>query len=261
MTSDPTTAYSDSDIYSDYDERKTYHSDAMRSNAAFRQEDLDFLIQDSNYVSNKYREFYENKWYGWTERASVWIGNNIFGSNYDKTYLYKCILMEYLEQMVKESEETDGLREMIGLLHKSLAEMKDLTAEAIPKVTADKQDFLKNLQQQIDNSIKNMNEIAEGNLATGGLTKKQIYKLWDDSYQQYQDAAGQVDVLNREIKIDSKIKNGAEAVGIVLDIADVGLTMYDFTTPIRVFPRPSAGWTNALTSSNASKILRMRPTN
>ncbi len=228
MTSDPTTAYSDSDIYSDYDERKTYYSDAMRSNAAFRQEDLDFLIQDSNYVSNKYREFYENKWYGWTERASVWIGNNIFGSNYDKTYLYKCILMEYLEQMVKESEETDGLREMIGLLHKSLAEMKDLTAEAIPKATADKQDFLKNLQQQIDNSIKNMNEIAEGNLATGGLTKKQIYKLWDDSYQQYQDAAGQVDVLNREIKIDSKIKNGAEAVGIVLDIADVGLTMYDF---------------------------------
>lgn len=228
IMSDPTLVNSDNDIYSDYDEVRTYHSDPMRDNIAFEQVDLDYLTGNSNFVANKYVDFYENDWYGWTERVSLWIGNNVFGSNYDTTYLYKCILMEYLQQVVQESEESNQIRELYDLTRESLSVMKDLTDAALKSATADKLDMIENLRQQINTSMRNMDDLANIKVGAGGLTKEQIYRLWDDSYQQYRNATDQISTLNHEIKIDKKVGKGANAVGIVLDVIDVGTTIVDF---------------------------------
>lgn len=228
IMSDPTLVNSDNDIYSDYEEVRTYYSNPMRDNISFEQADLDYLTENSNFVANKYVDFYEHDWYGWTERVSVWIGNNVFGSNYDTTYLYKCILMEYLQQVVQESEESNQIRELYDITRKSLSTMMDLTDKASDWEIKDNLDMIENLQQQIQTSMRNMDDLANIKVGAGGLTKEQIYRLWDDSYQQYRNATDQISTLNREIRIDKKVGKGAKSIGIVLEVADVGTTIVDF---------------------------------
>lgn len=228
VISDPWKYFTDTDIYGDYDEVKQYHSDPALNNVSFLESDTSFLIENENFVSDKYLDFYENNWYGWLERASVWLGNNVFGSNYDTTYLYKTILMEYLEQMVDESEEANEIREIIGFSHKLLSQMNTNIGTAIEISSEGNKEVLQNLRQQLNNYSKNLNEIANADLIDAGYTKEQIYKLWDDSMSDYQEVSEQIPELNAKIEFNTKIGKASKVIGVFFDVADVALTGYDF---------------------------------
>ncbi len=226
MVSDPMSQNSDSDPYSDYDEIKKYHSEPMKGNVSFDQNDLDFLINDDNFISNKYKEFYENPWTG--ESVAVWIANNIFGSKYDTTYLYKSVLMDYLKRMVDENEEVAQTRKIIDMARKYLSVMKDAVDEANKNYVGDTTDMLENLQQQIETANKNFDDLTNGDLLNNGYTREKVYEMFDDVRKQYSQAAEKTAELKKNLEVTDKISKTTEAFGVVLDVVDIGFTAKDF---------------------------------
>lgn len=246
INSDPWFINTDLDIYNDYDELKKYGSDPLRKNVAFLESDTTFLVDNENFVSDKYMDFYENDWYGWLERASIWLGNNVFGSNYDTTYMYKVILMNYLEQMVEESEEKDQIRELVGFSHKLLSQMNTNVGVSMEIVNKADKDLLKNLRQQLNNYSKNLDEIANADLINAGYTKEQIYKLWDDSFADYRRVSEEIPELKNKIEFNTKIGKASEVVGFVFDITDVAISGYDFYKEYNTFASAISGMENCL---------------
>ena len=250
MLSNPQLYFSDSDGYNDYDEMKVYHSNPLVGNVAFADSDTSFLVNNENFVSNKYLQFYENDWYGWLEQASVWLGNNIFGSNYDTTYLYKSILMEYLKQMADEMEQTNEIREIVGLTHKIIKQMNDNVGSIYDYVNEDSKDLLDNLKQQLNTAQKNLDDIANGDLINAGYTKEQIYALWDETFAEYKDVDEKIPQLNSKIEFNTKISKISDSVGIVMDVADVVISGYDVYQDYATFAASLSGMTDCLDALN-----------
>lgn len=246
MTSNPQLFYSDSDAYSDYEEIKTYHSNPLIENVAFSNDDTSFLVTNENFISNDYLEFYENDWYGWLEQASVWLGNNLFGSNYNTTYLYKTILMTYLEQMADQAAQADELQEAVKFTHKLLSQMSQNIGIVYDSVGKDSKDLLENLEQQLNTCRKNMDDILNGDLVNAGFTKEQVYALWDDTFKQYEDVQKKIPELNSKIEFSTKVGKAADAVGVVLDVADVLLTGYDVYKQYATFAASISGMEECL---------------
>ena len=229
VLSNPLEADSDADGYTDYDEVNVYKSNPMKSNVSFNVKDLDYLATDSEYVSNKYLEFYENKWYGWLERGSVWIGNNVFGSNYDTTYLYKVILMEYLEQMVEEKQEANELRELYDQTREILSAMGDVVSEVAKNATKADLEKLKQLQEQLKTYSATLRATSHpGNFNTN--IRPAIISIRENAWRDYTSATQQINALKGKtsLKVWQKVGKGAERVGLVLNVLDVATSIYDF---------------------------------
>ena len=256
MISNPQMYYSDSDCYNDYDEVKIYHSNPLVGNVSFSRDDTTFLIENENFISNDYLKFYENDWYGWLEQASVWLGNNVFGSNYDTTYLYKTILMDYLEQMADETEQTNELREAIGFTHKLLNQMNQNVGAIYDYVGDDSKDLLKNLEQQLNTCRKNLDDILNSDLANAGFTKEEVYALWDDTFERYRNVQQEIPELNSKIEFSTKVGKVTDVVGVVLDVSDVVLSGYDVYKQYNTFAASISGMEECL---DALDVIRTSP--
>ena len=68
-------------------------SNPMRPNIMFREDDIGFLVDNNNFYSHEYLVEYEKDI---MEAVGIWLGNNVFGDNYNTKQMYKTILMEYL---------------------------------------------------------------------------------------------------------------------------------------------------------------------
>lgn len=233
MHSDPTTSYTDQDIYSDYEEVKEFGSDPLRSNINFAKDDVNYLIADDNFVSNKYKKCYEDNI---LEQGSVWIGNHIFGSNYDTVYLYKVSLIQYFTNLNEQSKEANAIMEFGEEMLDVLGKMKssaEYSASIAKNVGSSSKDLLDNLIQQIDTAQKELNSMTVHGYDPSICTRERFYELYDASVKQYTDAMEQIPDLKKNIEITTKIKkvgDVAEKVGVVLDLIDVGVTAYDFFT-------------------------------
>jgi len=226
MISNPTKKHSDGDTYSDYDEVKIYKSNPMKTNINFSETDISYITNDYNFVSKKYQNFYDDNW---GERVSVWIGNNIFSSNHDAKYMYKVALMKYLEHYVDESENENQLLEFIDESKDFVSVMEQSVDTALEKVLdPDIDDYLKNLRQRIQTAQKNMDDLKNSDLINKGMTKEEYYKLWDDAYYSYREASSKVPELESSLKVSKKVQKIGEVVGIVVNVIDVGVTVYNF---------------------------------
>lgn len=198
----------------------------MAKNLTFTSSDTSYLIDNENFVSDKYLDFYENDWYGWLERVSLWIGNNIFSSNHDLTYMYKTMLMDYLDDMVTESREVNEIRQLVGTTHKILSNMNSNIETIIEKGTANEKAELDLLKEKLNGHQKELNKMLDGGMASG-MTKDDFYKKWDDILGDYRDTKSKVTKLDGQIKFNEKILNKTEVFGVVFDIADIAITGYD----------------------------------
>ncbi len=246
MISNPQLQYSDSDVYNDYDEVNIYHSNPLIENLSFLQDDTSFLIKNDNFVSNDYLEFYENKWYGWLEQASVWLGNNVFGSNYDTTYLYKTILIDFLEEMSEEKQQTDELRETINFTCDILKQMNDNISKIYDHIGEDSKELLRNLEQQLNIYQKNLNDIHNGDLVNSGFTKEEIYTLWDDIFKSYKDAEQKIPELNSKIEFCTKVGKISKVVGIVFDVYEIADSGFDVWKQYNTFAASMSGMDDCL---------------
>lgn len=246
LLSDPTNNNSDDDIYSDYDEVRKYHTDPMCTNMWFDQEDITYLTTKDNFVAQKYLDLYDSKVLGAGEKAGIWLGNNIFGSNHDTVYMYKSVLMNYLEETQKQSENSD-LYDFICESNSILSQMNTSVGETSKHVNKAQKKVLENLRQQLQTSRKNMNDIVNGDLVHNGFTKKQIYEMYDDALAQYQTVAAQIPEMDKKITINTKIGKASEAVGVAFDVLDIGATMYDFFSEYSEFSNSVGSMQDAVT--------------
>lgn len=235
IKSDPKEVNSDGDAYGDYDEVMVYHTDPMLENIVLEKEDVQYLTTNSNFVSDEFLHNYQDGLLGGIKRVCVWIGNNIVSTEYDTVYIYKSMLMQYLENLVAENEEANELRTVLENVYDVVSQMKDLTEKALEKSTKDNNDFLENLVQQMDTRKKNLEDLSGMDLKKAGYTADEFYEMLDDATKEYNDVANQHADLEKTIKIQGKLKKVGDVVGIVMDVAEVVSTGYDFFKQYNTF--------------------------
>lgn len=228
VLSNPIEINSDGDVYTDYEEKNIYNSNPTKTNVNFDSNDTNYLTNNDNFVSKKYLDFYENKFYGWAERASIWFGNNVMGSNHDTVLLYKYALMQYIENVVSEEKKAKEIAEAIDFVKKGFSGM-DIALNSVMKVEdlpAEKLKELDKVKDQIRNSKKEMDLILNSDLVNSGYTKEEVYKLWDDAFAEYSKATESVPQLKKEIVISDKLAKTGKTVEVVFNVLDYVTTAY-----------------------------------
>lgn len=102
MISNPTTKTSDMDNYSDYSEVKSIHSNALKDNIVLEYGDINFVGNYDNFYSSLYKSEYSESL---LEKGAVWVGNYIYGSNYDKSEIYEDMLTGYFSYISENSDK------------------------------------------------------------------------------------------------------------------------------------------------------------
>lgn len=227
IASDPTNPDTDADSYTDYDELYLYGTDPLLNNIAFAGEDVDFLLEDENFISDKYLDVWQNDYIGWLERACVGFWNG-FGGKFDEVCLYKTILAEYLGSMVEERDQADELYEAVKLSHEILSIAIDDVKDAKRKATPDDIAYLENLEQQLRNYQKNISDIANSDYLNKGYTKDDVFAMWDKVSEDYRQTSDKVNGLKSEISFDETIRGKKGfSFSAVLNLADLGMTGYE----------------------------------
>lgn len=228
ILTDPWSPNTDGDGYSDYEEVKIFYSDPLVKNIVFMNEDTDFIIEDENFVSDKYLDFYENDWYGWAERASVWACNGLFAGNFNAVYLYKAILMNYLERMTEENAAANensqwletafqiskGLNTNIG---NALEQLVDGDSEKDAKL-------LKELQKKVTEYENQLKNFSPADLNKAGYTSEEIQKMSRDLFSEYAKTSDQIPELNAKVEFDTQVSKASkvtETVGVVFNVLEV----------------------------------------
>lgn len=232
VISDPANKYSDMDKYSDYQEVNNYDTDPLVSNTVLEQNDLQLLTNDSKYVSNKYKELYESDIEGALERGSIWIGNNVFGSNYDKTLLFKKEIIKYFKKVASEKEESQKLMEAIDIaldLGNGLKSNVEAAMEIVKDSQPAKYDELKSLYHNLSLYRDSLNNMSYN---PSVQTKEQFYQVFDAMLKGYDDTLNDVSELKSDIKLTTKAlkyaEKGTKVLGIVLNVLEVYSKSRDF---------------------------------
>ena len=226
MTSNPTKQDSDDDGYSDYDELNTYFSNPMRPNIMFREDDIGFLVDNNNFYSHEYLVEYEKDI---MEAVGVWLGNNVFGDNYNTKQMYKTILMEYLEQMIIEEEDNNEVIDTI----ETTTQILDVLTQIVESAMGIKESYDQaGLAETVREMKKAKKYIMEHYTDTKPYLVERYFREGVDAYKK---AAEKFGITNKQIKIDKRIKNGAEVFGIVLDIVDIATTGWELATAYASF--------------------------
>lgn len=227
----PDTPYSDSDIYTDKEE-KDYGTDPLRENGIFLESDIDYVTNDDNFVSEQYRELYNGKVLGKVQKFGIWLGNNVFGNNYDKVYIYKSFLISYFDKLYNESIEKEEWKKTLETGYKIVKEMQQSvnnTGESIKKLGIDsaQQQLLADLTRELGNAQAEMTRMIEN---ADVLDRARFYELCNDTYDTYRNASNQIPKLEKKIEYISKLKKAgevAEKIGYVFDVVSAGQDVYN----------------------------------
>lgn len=243
LLSDPNSYDTDMDGYSDGREVFSYKSDPCDKNVSFLEYHVDYLSNDDGFVSNDFLEHFETH-----ASSRFWadVGNKAFGSNYDKSFLYKAALMSYLEDMCSAFEEKDDLLEELSFAQKFLAAANDQVDAALTFAQGDNIQYLRNLKQQMRVCDKNLSELVNSNLLDSGYTRKQVETLFSDMTKDYLDTSKKVEDLETKIRFNTKLKNASESFGLVMDVADIALSGVDVMSAYSSFASDMNGMQRCL---------------
>lgn len=193
---DPTLSDTDGDGLSDYNELREKRTDPLSPNVTVDNEDLKYLANDKNFVSNKFREEYGNG-------LDVWIGNRVFGSNYDDVYLYEKALLQYF----------DKIRE----------EMGDEAARKVAYWEAIK--YADNVMTAI-NDAKTVKDMAEGSVQVANKAMTEIRKC--------REAINKLGPKGKLSEITAQTKKMSGHFAEALNDANLGKKLENFTAKLPV---------------------------
>ena len=208
MHSYPDRKNSDSDSYSDYTEAKSLKTNPMVTEMFYDKADMDYVTDNDKYVSTKYKNFYDNKYYGWLERGSVWIGNNIFGSNYSKLYLYKSSVMDYFQSLYDEQSELDGFIETYNEVSNVLSDLLDNISYAgtfVDDLKEGQLSKLEDLRNKFDSAGEYLVKLASKGIKDDITNDPNFVKLWDAAMDDYISLSDEVSKLDGKVTITKKI--------------------------------------------------------
>lgn len=210
VNSSPITAYSDTDAYTDYEESVTYHTNPLKNNVIMHDSVIKTLMDGEHYYASIYEKEYLNST---SKQIFTWIGNNVYGSNYDEQEIYKDALVDYftkINESAKEQEEVMEYAKMIqsygGLVSQVVEQARlDLVSKG------ETIDYILNLEKQIEHSRA---AIADLEKSSKVLTKTEFYKQYDNIQESIRIAASKSDelkaALNQKVVVKGKITTFAE---------------------------------------------------
>ena len=205
MISDPTTRISDFDVYDDYEEVKIYGTNPMEKNVIMESEVVDYVRDEFYYQASEYEEDFlaSNK-----KQVLVWIGNNIYGSNYDEVEIYKDALIEYFTVINPDMESAIKSNECGELYLEYLSEISTIIDEAYERLKdkGDVIDKLLDLEKQIEHLKDSIIDLIK---SSESLTKAEIYaefdKLQEYLYNATQESEDLKQILNTDVTIKGKL--------------------------------------------------------
>lgn len=232
LKSDPTTKYSDGDVYDDYTELKINHTDAMKNNVAMAGYDIDYVAKNESFISMQYKKAYESDS---GRQLSLWIANNVYGSNYDQKLIYKQELIEYMEQLNKSMQEENECRAAADAAKSYIGVVKNKLDDIVKKnIAVDSTDWMNNLKQQISNQNANIEDI-KALVGKGKISKAEFYNRLDQFTSEIRTASEKYEELKNamadKIILPEKLVNGykkfSKTVGFALGVLDVGISVAD----------------------------------
>ena len=210
VNSSPITAFSDTDAYTDFEESATYHTDPLKNNVIMHESVIKSLMNKDLYYAAIYEDEYLNST---SKQIFTWIGNNVYGSNYDEQEIYKDALVDYftsINEATKQQEEVLEYAKMIqsyGYVVSQVVEKARTDLISKGKTI----DYILDLEKQIEHSRATVSDLEKSSKV---LTKAEFYKQYDNIQDSIRTAASKSDelkaALNQNVVIKGKITTFAE---------------------------------------------------
>lgn len=201
MISDPTTALSDADVYSDYEEVSLYGTNPLEKNIIIEEKDVDMLLE-GEYAASLYEEEYLNSG---AKQIAIWIGNNIYASNYDEVEIYKDMLIDYFENSNKSYSEEIEEQECIDFFLKYATEVSYIVEESRKKLknNADALDKILELEKQIEHIKISVSDLVK---SSEKFTKEEFYREYDKLQSYLQTASQESDDIKKALDTSVTVK-------------------------------------------------------
>lgn len=210
VNSSPITAYSDSDAYTDYEEIVTYHTNPLKNNVIMHDNVIKTLMDGDYYYASIYEDEYLNST---SKQIFTWIGNNVYGSNYDEQEIYKDALVNYFTKINDSTKEQEEVSEYA----KMIQSYGYIVSQAVGKARLDlisrgeTIDYILDLEKQIEHSRAAMADLVT---SSKFFTKAEFYKEYDNIQESIRTAASKSDelkaALNQEVVVKGKLTTFAE---------------------------------------------------
>lgn len=251
---------SDFDGLSDCDEIKQYSTNPMKYNEILNESDVSWAIEDDNFVSEKYRKFYDSKFLIWQpEKDATTIGNAFFGTTYDQSLLSEQMLIDYFKSIDDELQQNkmnqyarDNSLSMVNQIFTKIRDFLDTQSEVEDDSVGDKldsvYDFLQNVADIAGTSIEQINDVNKENLSKITLEVEQTWnklmsvdsrafsntdEYWNycnKLFEEYNTLSQTNASISKAFNFTSKIQSISKGVNVVFYVTDViktGYTTYD----------------------------------
>ena len=208
INSSPITAYSDTDAYTDYEESVTYHTNPLKNNVIMHDSVIKTLMNGDYYYASIYEEEYLNSA---SKQIFTWIGNNVYGSNYDEQEIYKDALVNYFTKINESTKEQEEVMEYAKMIQSYGYVVSQVVGEAridiFSMITAgEKMDYILDLEKQIEHSRAALADLEKSRKA---FTKAEFYEQYDKIQESIRTAASKSDELraslNQEVVVRGTI--------------------------------------------------------
>lgn len=237
MKSSPVRKDSDGDGYSDYQEVKKMHTSPLNANIIISSDHKNYLKNSENFVSNKYKEFYDSAVLGSLEQGSIWIGTHIFGTDYDHSMIYKAQFVEYFDRMKQKLTESNKWAEM-GKFAWGLTNQVLSIGGQIADSYTDYLNVPENVSTELETLIQRANHLDDMRIHANGSafsSHQEYYKYVDDLAAHAERVRGEHASLLKNSKMSVKLKKFnkiAGGVGYVMAgidiVANVGSILSDY---------------------------------
>ena len=219
VKSNPNSKDSDCDGNSDDYEVMVYDTDPLKSNAVIDVGDVDRLTDSEFYISDSYKDSYDDEDFGWMRQGGIWIGNKIFGTTYDVTMLYQGALVDYFERINESAVEEKELQGAAALTFEYMGTISGIAEEVMDeynKINKDIPDALKVLLRKVE-SLEGawLNVPFDGFEATDDF-----YDLCNELFADYNKALSEVPELQQKVNLIDKFEVYSKAAGRVSCIMD-----------------------------------------
>lgn len=213
-TADPTLIDTDGDGLTDYEELREKRTDALSPNITINEEDMEYLADEGEFVSNKFHDEYNI--------GAVWIGNHVFGSNYSDVHLYEKALLNYFEKIQNEMGDVEARRiaycEAINQIDDAMSAIGD--AKMI-------MDLPENEQKAVNLTLKILRKDQQELSKLG--PKGPLNKLKEHAKSAgntIADAMSDTALGKGVQKIQAKLPIKVEHLGTAVDVISVGVTTF-----------------------------------
>ncbi len=203
LHSNPHNVNSDGDYYEDGAEVDVYYTDPMIKNVSIEDSHLALLTHDPYYYAANYKKRYDESP---VLRASIWVGNNVYGDNYSEKLIYKQALLKYFdtinEELIKTEENNNTFNMVVSTYKFALNLLNGANDILQANNYVDSIDKLNDLQFKLDLQLRNLEDLKN---ISGGQKADYLARL-DEVNTAITDLSNQSDELRDSIEAASKTK-------------------------------------------------------